>query len=162
VQLAWVVCESDGRRAGQGNYLIRPEGFSIPRDATAVHGITTTKAKQSGAPLEEALTEFAGEVEKADTLVAHNLNFDLMVIGAELVRCTMSDIFNGKAGICTMREATNYCRIPKRGRGYKWPTLEELHGILFGEDIEGAHDAAADVEACLKSYYRLRELEVVE
>lgn len=162
VQLAWVACDRRGRRIRKGNYLIRPEGFVIPRDATDVHGITTKKAKQSGIKLQKVLAEFVREVKRADVLVAHNLSFDVMVIGAELVRCDMGSPFEGKVGVCTMREATDYCRLPSRRRGYKWPTLEELYMILFGNIHEGAHDAAADVEACRKSYYRLRELNVVE
>ncbi len=162
VQLAWTACDRRGRRIREKNYLIQPEGFVIPREATAVHGITTSKAKRSGVKLIKVLGEFVRELKKADVLVAHNLNFDVMVVGAELIRCDMDNAFEAKAGVCTMREATAYCRLPSGQRGYKWPTLEELHTVLFNEVHEGAHDAAADVEACRKSYYRLRELGVLE
>ena len=96
VQLAWTVCDTRGRRRRKGNYIIRPNGFRITRDATAVHGNTTKKAEQSGVELTIALAEFAKDVKKADVLVAHNFNFDLMVTSAELIRCQMSDIFQGK------------------------------------------------------------------
>src|SRR6185436_10750455 len=58
VQIAWVLCGHDGEEISRACHIIRPEGFSIPRDATAIHGITTERAMAQGIPLAEALEGF--------------------------------------------------------------------------------------------------------
>jgi hypothetical protein len=57
---------------------------------------------------------------------------------------------------CTMLSSVEVCRLPGRYGDYKWPRLAELHQHLFGADFAGAHDAAADVMACLRCYFALR------
>jgi DNA polymerase III epsilon subunit-like protein len=54
-----------------------------------------------------------------------------------------------------MQSSTDFCRLPGR-YGFKWPTLQELHGILFGEPMEGAHRALSDVRACARCYGELK------
>ena len=57
-----------------------------------------------------------------------------------------------------MKETTELCGLPRPGGdGLKWPTLEELHCYCFGHSYEGAHDAARDLEACARSYFKLLE-----
>ena len=53
-----------------------------------------------------------------------------------------------KAKIDTKDEGTQFCAIPGP-RGFKWPSLGELHHALFNKGFDDAHDAAADVEAIL-------------
>jgi DNA polymerase III epsilon subunit-like protein len=169
VQLAWAVVGEDGREAAAEEHLIRPEGFSIPADAVRVHGITTERARAEGLPLADALGRFLAALDgEADSvaLVAHNLDFDRNGLAAELhrvghARPDIEQALFQKPAHCTMQEATAYCRIPgARGR-FKWPTLEQLHRKLFGKGIEGAHTALADVRACARCFFRLRELGVM-
>jgi len=44
----------------------------------------------------------------------------------------------------------------------KFPTLEELHTVLFGENFQGAHDALADVRATAKCFFELLRRNVIE
>lgn len=58
-----------------------------------------------------------------------------------------------------MKSSTNICQIPRwGGRGYKWPTLTELHQHVFGCPHGGAHSAHGDVEACAKCFYEIIRL----
>jgi hypothetical protein len=59
-----------------------------------------------------------------------------------------------------MVSSTHYCRIPGR-YGFKWPKLDELHTKLFGSAFAGAHSALADVNACARCYFRLREIGIL-
>jgi len=59
-----------------------------------------------------------------------------------------------------MQGATHYCRLPGP-RGYKWPTLAELHMELFNEPLEGAHHALVDTRACARCYFELKRLKVM-
>ena len=120
VQIGWICCDRTGRASGSGDYLIQPEGFTIARGATAVHGITTQRARQEGVELEPVLEEFVRVVRKARILVAHNMDFDQKVIQAEFFRTGMVSPMAGKTWCCTMKESTGFCRLPGP-YGYKWP-----------------------------------------
>jgi hypothetical protein len=59
---------------------------------------------------------------------------------------------------CTMKSATNIVCIPKaKGSGFKWPKLIETHLHAFNEGFEDAHTAMADVRACKRVYFWLKE-----
>jgi len=89
--------------------------------------------------------------------VAHNVRFDERVIGAELFRAGRTrNPIESKTRCCTMRETTDFCRIPGGPRGYKWPTLDQLHRTLFGVGFEAAHNAIADVRACATCFFELK------
>jgi DNA polymerase III epsilon subunit-like protein len=48
VQIALILGDKKDNRIEQQDYIIKPEGFKIPKDATKVHGITTKKAINHG------------------------------------------------------------------------------------------------------------------
>jgi len=156
VQLAWLLYDLEGKELAVGNHIICPEGFSIPAEAAKVHGITTEKAMAEGKELVTVLQEFANKIAEATTLVAHNISFDEKIVGAEFIRKEVDSLLFKKRQICTMRTTTDFCKIPGR-YGYKWPSLTELHKILFKTDFEDAHDALADVRACAKCFFELEK-----
>ncbi|MBM3311453.1 MAG: 3'-5' exonuclease [Candidatus Aminicenantes bacterium] len=157
VQLAWAIFDNRGRPLENRCHIIRPKGFRIPRDATLIHGISHAQALRSGDDLERVLTDLLQAIAQPGTmLVAHNLAFDLGVIGGELVRTGLPVSLFDLPGICTMKETTDLCRLPRPwGGGFKWPTLEELHAHLFGGSYDRPHDAGRDVEACAKCFLEL-------
>ena len=160
VQLAWETFDIRGRKTGQQAYVIRPDGFKIPKDAERIHGISTAIAKRTGVPVAEALDAFVEGLRKTPVVVAHNLRFDASVLGAEFYRLGIRHPFRRKTHVCTMEAATKFCGLPGRN-GFKWPTLPELHFKLFGENVEETHDAAADVATCAKCFFELKRLGVV-
>jgi DNA polymerase III epsilon subunit-like protein len=160
IQIAWVLSNEKGKRIDAQSYIIKPEGFAIPVEASRVHGISTERALEEGVPLQQVLQEFNELISEAEYLVAHNISFDEKIVGAELVRNKIpSQLFN-KPRLCTMHASTDYCKIPGR-YGYKWPRLSELHIKLFGEDFEDAHDAAADISATEKCFWALRDKGII-
>ena len=76
VQLAWVIYDENAEQKIGANYIIQPEGFIIPEQASRVHGITTERANEEGRPLIKVLEEFAGVVGDSKLLIAHNMDFD--------------------------------------------------------------------------------------
>jgi DNA polymerase-3 subunit epsilon len=156
VQLAWMIYDEDGTLESKANYIIKPEGYTIPLDASKVHGITTEIALKTGVDLRETLIEFVSVVEKAKLVIAHNMDFDEKIVGAELIRTEIESKLFEKPRLCTMKTTTNLCKLPGP-YGYKWPKLIELYSILFGSDFEDAHDASADVAACAKCFFHLKE-----
>lgn len=160
VQIAWILCDDNGNRIETDDYIIRPENFEIPQDASRVHGITTEKALREGTDLSQVLNKFNELVEKADYIVAHNISFDEKILGAELLRKNIPSNFNRKRKLCTMESSTEYCQLPGP-YGYKWPKLSELHIKLFGEDFEEAHDASVDINATEKCFWEMRKIGLI-
>ncbi len=155
VQLAFLLCDPDGNEISGGDYIVKPEGYRIPADASRVHGITTERALLEGQPLREVLEVFNSLIPQAGSLVAHNISFDEKIIGAEFLRCHMPNSLNGKRKICTMESTTSFCAI-NGPYGYKWPKLSELHYKLFRTGFEEAHNAAADIKATVKCFWELK------
>ena len=157
IQIGWLLSDKNGKRIDTGNLIIKPEGFTIPTEASNVHGITTEKSIEEGVELEKVLKQFAELVAEADFIVAHNISFDEKIIGAEFLRKGIVTDFEEKPKICTMKASTDYCQI-SGPYGYKWPKLSELHIHLFGLDFAGAHDAFADIEATERCFWEMKKI----
>ena len=160
VQLAWLLADEEANEVASAEYIVKPDGFTIPKDAAKIHGITTEMAAQNGVEIKSILTAITPNIKKASMLVAHNIQFDEKILGAELLRAGYPNLVESKQRKCTMQGATNYCRLPGP-YGYKWPTLEELHMKLFNAPFDGAHRALVDVRACARCYFELRRLKVM-
>ncbi|MBN2104253.1 3'-5' exonuclease [bacterium] len=155
IQLAWKQVDINGNMLQEADYIIKPEGFDIPEDAVKIHGITTEQALREGLDLKTVLIEFASVIDRSDVLVAHNINFDEKIVGTEFLRMNVSHQMFQKQKICTMKQSTDFCRIPGN-YGYKWPTLSELYFTLFKNQFTEAHNAAVDVSACVQCFFELR------
>jgi len=163
VQLAWQLHDLDGKLVNRGNYIIKPEGYSIPFNAEKVHGISTDRAMREGHDLKEVLDIFFADVDRATYLSGHNIEFDINIMGAEYFRKGFGDqVLTSKLSLDTKDLATEYCAIPGgKGGKFKWPTLTELHTKLFGVAFDEAHDAAFDVDATAKCFFGLIQNNVI-
>jgi len=156
VQLAWQLHDARGKLLSNKNYIIRPEGFTIPFNAEKVHGISTKRALEEGHDLKEILQIFREDVVQSTYLVGHNIGFDIHVVGSEYLRESLVMPFEGMAELDTKDISTQFCALPGgKGGKYKWPTLTELHQKLFGEGFGDAHDAAYDVAATARCFFGL-------
>lgn len=163
VQLAWSVHASDGTLLAERNYIVRPDGYSVPQASTRIHGITDEQARRDGVPLRHVLDAFLVEADSEGVrLVAHNMAFDSAIMKGELERIGRESTLDERPGYCTMRSTVDLCRIPRRGGGYKWPSLQELHLYLHGQGFDGAHDAMKDVQATARCFFELRQRGLVE
>ena len=86
VQLAWQLHTPDGKLVSRGNRIVRPDGFTIPYNAAKVHGITTERAAEVGLPLADVMEEFGRDLDRAEHVMGHNIEFDVNIIGAEWIR----------------------------------------------------------------------------
>jgi DNA polymerase III epsilon subunit-like protein len=162
VQLAWLLYDEDGNKIDEKEYIIKPEGFLIPPQSASVHGITTEIAQKKGSDLREVLSEFSDAINGANYLVAHNMNFDEKIMGAEFLRKEIANALFEKERICTMISSIDFCKIPSsNGQGYKWPRLSELHIKLFGKDFDDAHDAFVDTSACARCFFELCKKNII-
>lgn len=154
-QLGWLLTDAEGRILSEGNHIVRPDGFEIPKAASDVHGITTEFALENGKPLLDVIFAFGADLNQSQLVVGHNLDYDLHILGAEYVRLGYdSRIMFARPTLCTMQATIQYCNIPGRF-GPKWPKLMELYTKLFGQEFDGAHDAMADIVATKECFFEL-------
>ena len=162
VQVAWQLHNNMGELIEVKNFIVRPEGFTIPFNAEKIHGISTQRALDEGVDLAFVLEEFNKAVAQSDFVVGHNIIFDINIMGAEFYRTQIQTSLLTEKSIDTKNEGTDFCAIPGgRGGKFKWPTLTELHLKLFKEGFAEAHNASADVEATTRCFLELVRLRVI-
>lgn len=156
IQLAWAMTDEFGFIVDQRVDLIKPDGWEIPSEAFWINnGFSQEKSEKEGIPIAEALGYLIEAMNQVEYVVAHNMNFDYNVIGAEMIRAGLK-AESKKQKVCTMTLSTDLMKLPGRFKGtYKFPKLEELHRFLFEEDFDGAHDALVDVLACVRCFFEL-------
>ena len=155
IQIAWLNCDNSGEILSSSSYIIKPQGFTIPKKTVKIHGISTEIANNIGIELEIVLKRFSTAINQANFLVSHNMSFDEKIVGAEFLRNNIPNKLFNRPRICTMMSSINYCEISGR-YGYKWPSLAELYFKLFNENFKKAHDASIDVDACAKCFFELK------
>jgi DNA polymerase-3 subunit alpha len=162
VQLAWQLHDIKGELIEVKNFIIKPDGFEIPFNAQQIHGISTEIANKHGISLSQVLEEFLNDVKKSKFLVGHNVEFDINIVGCELLRTGKTNSLNNFSTIDTKNESTDFCALPGgRGGKFKWPTLSELYQKLFNEQFAEAHNASADVEATTRCFLELIRIDVI-
>lgn len=162
VTMAWAFGDTERHE------IIRPQGWDIPTETVAIHGITTEQADKEGKPFVEVVTEFLDDAEKCPLICAHNVYFDTSIIKAaimalcpELAERAESALFKGKR-IDTMRKTIKFVGARKENGSGKFPTLEELFARLFDGATFPAHNALEDVRALRKCLPLLVEMGIVE
>lgn len=164
MQLGAILQDLDTRRVHMElNLLLKlPEGIEPNEKAVEVHKITRDLCEKYGVYPSTALKLFDVMLQRADIVVAHNLNFDSLMYEAATLRDTFLNMaaFRKCRPFCTMLNSTMICRLPnpKRPREYKWPTLAEAHRHFYPSvpwNSEGAHDAMFDVRECQSIYWAI-------
>jgi DNA polymerase-3 subunit epsilon len=94
-------------------------------------------------------------IESVDEVVAHNLRFDMDVVGHEFARIPSNEatVKWPQRQICTV-EQTVYLK----GHALK---MGDLYEHLFGERFLGAHRAKADTDALAKCYWHMKERNMI-
>lgn len=185
VQIGALLTDNDGKTVGELNLLLHPDGFeNIPIEASRVHGFSTDFVRKHGVDRYMALSAFFAMMEQADTVVAHNAEYDMDLLQIEIdyyknihndvqAGTIWQDILSEAKVFCTMLNTRDLMKLPLseaqasffKDKGidqkYKNPRLQEAHIHYMGYDFEGAHDAMADVRACKDVYFKLHSLKEV-
>ena len=154
VEIGWILTDKDGQEIESETIILKPDGFKIPADASAIHGITNEIANEKGQDRVDVLKKFSDLLSKATVLVAHNIDFDKKVVHAEFMRYNIKSNIHKIDKLCTKELTTDYCKLPGR-YGYKWPTLEELYEKVFSTSLTASHSALGDVKASKECFFEL-------
>jgi len=141
---ACVVRESPGQRPTVATWLADP-GIDIPEGATAVHGITTERARQHGESAADVVAQLLAVLKaEQDPLVAFNGAYDFTVLDREARRYGYVPL--APAAVIDPYVLDKQADTYRRGKRTLGVTCEH-YGIPLGED---AHDAAADALAAVR------------
>ena len=162
VQIAWQLHDENGELIENQDYIIKPEGYDIPFNATRIHGISTKMAQEQGRDLQEVLEEFTEVLKKTKVVAGHNIDFDYKIVGAELFRKGIENTLEKTPSADTMELVTDFCQLSGRKNGrYKSPKLEELYEKLYGKKFDEAHNAAADVNATAQVFFEMMRIGII-
>lgn len=173
VQLAACLVDMDARRTiASMDVIVRPDGWTIPDEVAAIHGITTEHAMDVGIPEAQAVDTFL-ELWRGRLRIAHNESFDARILRIALKRYVdprdtslaipPSDEWKASASECTQRLATPILKLPPTakmraaGRNhFKSANLSEAYKHFTGHELENAHSAMADVQGCMEVYFAIK------
>jgi DNA polymerase-3 subunit epsilon len=150
IELGYMVYDSNNNKIKEFNKLIKPNNFEITN--SDIHGITNEQAMNEGIDIIDALTELEEDLKNADTLIAHNINFDLNIILSEASRakCTkLVESLHKKVKKCTFKLAQNIYKKNFR--------LVNLYSHLFNKEIIQEHRALSDVKILVDCYLELHD-----
>lgn len=164
IQLGMLLIETDDwiARARHSLLVKLNEGVRIDPGAHKAHGISEEDCARYGIAPMVACSLFNQACMQADIIVAHNLAFDLSIMKTALFRLgNKPHRLDGRQLVCTKEFSTDVLKLPGK-YGYKWPTLAEAYRHYTGDEIEGAHDALVDTEACSAVFRGLVQEGVIE
>ena len=164
IQLGFMLVETaDWTPRARTSTLVKlPEGARIDPAAQEAHGISEEDCARYGIESVVACSLFNQACLQADIIVAHNLSFDASIMKTALFRLGRKPHrMDGRQLVCTKEASTDVLKLPGK-YGYKWPTLAEAYLHYTGRELEGAHDAFVDTEACLQIFRGLVQEGVVE
>lgn len=154
VELAALLYRPSGELADSFSAIIRPDGWLVTPEITAVHGITHEQAMDTGIAEADALEAFLALYAQAGVRVAHNLNFDDRILRIALIRHC------GYEAADRYKDATERFCTANRSRATvglkKVPTLGEAYQHFTGEELNEAHRALPDATACARIYFALQ------
>ena len=167
VQLAAALVDLDSRNIISSiDMMSKPDGWSIPKETSDIHGITNDIAEECGIP-EEQLIKLFMSFCSGRNIAAHNTPFDNRIIRIALKRFVGDDeaeAYKENSFYCTMKNSTKIVQCPptpkmvKAGRNhFKNPNLGEAYKHFTGDTLEGAHNAMVDVQACIDVYFGIQD-----
>lgn len=161
LHLSWIVLDTDLKPMHDCDYYVKPQGFTPNQDALKKHHIEADTLEEKGEDLKKILQKFNDDVKSCDYIFSHNLNYNEGIVGSEFYRNSMPGPLISADKYCLMHEGTYYCKIPGK-RGYKWPTLQEMHTTVFKQGYTPANHARADVIAAARCFIALKRARAFE
>lgn len=166
VQLAALVVDLDTRKVIHAiELIVRPNGWRIPAEVSAIHGITHEHARDVGIYEADAVLIFRALHAECDVRIGHNESFDARILRIAHKRY-YSDAevhaWGGSPAQCTQQLATPILKLPPTdkmraaGRNhYKSANLREAYQFFMGKPLEDAHSAMADARACMDVWFAI-------
>jgi DNA polymerase III epsilon subunit-like protein len=150
IQIAYVIIDENKNIIKKQNYYVKDRISSI--QAQGIHNITVDKLRTVGKDFFYIMNEFITDLQNVNTIVGHNLDFDIRAVLNNLRKYDIKIINNNIEEYNLFKQFIIYdtYKISK-------VKLNKLYFDLFNDNIINAHDALSDVEATLKCYLELKK-----
>lgn len=139
-------------------WLVDP-GVEIPEEATAVHRITTERARAEGLPADQAafeITELLAELVVQDIpIVAFNARFDLTILDREARRHGQEPLIDLVGGPEALLVVDPYVLDKQFNRFRKGRRTLSILCEAYGIPLDDAHAADADAMAAARLAWKL-------
>lgn len=170
VQLAMIHYDNEGNELSEISVIVKPDGWEITEDMTAIHGISHEQALREGIPENDVIALWLAGQARAAIRVAHNISFDARLARIAMVRAGYQrdfiEMVEGRQSFCTCNASKKLVNAPPTDKmlakgmtGPKSPNLAETIRHFFGEEIVGAHGALVDARCAGRIYHHLKSLE---
>ena len=163
---ACLVDTDDWKTLATIDVMCKPEGWTIPDDVAAIHGITTEMAGDLGVP-ESLAVEMLLDLIGERLMVGHNLPFDIRMVRIACMRYfepAQTEAWAERKYECTQALSTPILKLPPTAKmkavgrhHHKSANLGEAFEFFTGRKLEGAHSALVDVHACMAVYRAIKE-----
>lgn len=153
IEFAAIKTDDDFNELDRTTFLINPR-MQISDIITKITGLTNRDLDDQQT-FSYFYNQLCGFFLGCDTIIAHNLSFDLSLLKFELSRIGQQFAFPYPyKQVCTVEKTMHI-------KGYRL-NLSKMHEHLVGEPhVNGAHRAMADVEALLRCCKKLREQQII-
>lgn len=169
VQLGACLVDMDSRKVlSTLDVIVKPDGWIIPDDVAAIHGITTEMAADLGVP-ESLAVEMLIEMAAGRLRIGHNEQFDARIVRVACLRHfehAVADEWKTGKSQCTQLLATPIMKLPPTDRmkaagftKFKSANLREAVLHFTGKPLENAHSALADVRGCMAVWFAIQDLQ---
>ena len=155
VQIGALLCNAETKELIKTiDVIVKPDGWVIPEETIAVHGITNEHANEVGIPEKEAIQMLLSLYLVSNERIAFNKTFDQRIIRIGTKRFFDEDVQENWAlkddHHCAMRMAQKVMKG-------KSPKLIDAYKYFMGEDMKGAHNALDDTKGCMAVYFAVKE-----
>lgn len=149
LQLAMIKLDAETlETVDQRNWYINPShAYEISQGAFEAHGLTKEFINKNGVSLQSIGQEIIDFVEDSDYLTYNGNSFDVKFVYKDLQLVGFEFPIEGKI----FYDAFSIYKL------YHPSTLSAVYKNLTGKDLEGAHDAFADVKATIAVFGALRK-----
>lgn len=146
-----------------GGFLIDQGPIAAEPKALETNGLRPADWQRHGVSPSLAVSTFGQLVLRADLLVGHNVEFDVLIMLIAAAKLGKEEALRGalkdKPRFCTKEHSTSICRIPNDkswGGPYKWPKLAEAYEFFFKMPPVAAHRALKDVRTTWDLYWAIQ------
>jgi DNA polymerase-3 subunit epsilon len=129
--------------------LVKPDGWEVSPDITAINGLTTERCEAEGVPLADVLAEYSRIVADGYVIVAYNAQFDTKVMRGELRRAGLPDLFETTPNICAMRSCQPLSIEKAGAKKGGMPKLSDAYRHFFHSEPPAQHTSRADALSCM-------------
>lgn len=170
VQMALVRYGDDGTELSSECVVVKPDGWTISAEMTAIHGISHEQAMAIGIPENDAIALFLVTMAQATVRVAHNEQFDRRIARIAMARAgyqrALIECLEAQPSCCTCISSKALVKAPATEKmlaagftGFKSPTLGECISHFWPDEaVEGLHGALADARYSGRLYWHLQSL----